>query len=221
MLQTVRLLTLCSSLAAVCFFIFRSRSIKPNFLFFIFCCQLFLNEALMYFTAELSIRNHVIANINTLVYFPLAFLVLFNIWETLKGKTQTIVILKSTFIGLIGLGWLIENFVLNDFLFYNSFLSTIISLFLVIISVYLINVMLFIKSNSIFKDSDGLVLIGVLIRSFSCGLILLFMNYRMKYSDDFYQNVLVLVNLALTISNIFFIFSIICLPQKRKYTWPF
>jgi hypothetical protein len=221
MLQTVGLLTFISLVATVCFFGYRYNTIKNNLLFFIFCFYLLLNEALLFITAQLDINNHVIANINNLAYSSLAVLILYRIWFSVKGKSKTLAISKWIILLLICICWIAENFLINTLSVYNSVLSSIISLVFVVVLIYLINVFLFIKNDSLFKDSDGLLIIGMLIRSFFGGLLLLFLNYRMSYSADFYSNILILVNLALIVSNIFFLFAIICLPKNRKYTWPF
>jgi hypothetical protein len=219
--MTIAYILLFVTIAIVMLFLIRYKLISSNLIFFFFCFELFLYDISLYLTARIGFNNHIIANINTLFYFPLAILILFNVWESVKGKTQTLKILKYTILGLIFIGWIVENFIVKDILVYNSILSAIVSLALVVISIYLINVLLFVKNNSLLKDSDGLVLIGMLIRSFSSGLLLLFMNYRMEYKDEFYSNILSLVNVGLILSGIFFLFAIICLPKNRKYTWPF
>jgi hypothetical protein len=221
MLQTVGFITLISLIATVCTFLFRYKTIKSNFLFFIFCTVVLLNELVLFITAQFDINNHIIANVNTLTYYALSILILFHIWESIRGKNKVLNITRVGLILLLVIGWILENFVIQSISVYNSFLSSIICLVLVIISIYLINVLLFVKSNNMLKDSDGLLLIGMLIRSFACGLLFLFLNYRMKYSTEFYGNILILVNISLIISDIFFLFSIICLPKNRKYTWPF
>jgi hypothetical protein len=221
MLQTVRLLTLVTVILTVCFFFFRYKQIKENFLFFIFCLHLFLVEGLMFLTAQLGIKNHVLANIDTLVYSSILVFLICRIWESFVNRKEGLKVLKITTFILILIGWVVENFIIESITIYNSLLSCIISFLMVILSVYLINMILFLKNGSIFKDSNGLLLIGILIRSFSTGLILLFLNYRMNFSDDFYAKILVLVNVALIVSNIFFLLGVICLPKNRKYTWPF
>lgn len=219
--MTIAYILLFITIAIVILFFVRYKLIPGNLIFFSFCFDLFLYDITLYLTARIGFNNHIIANVNTLFYFPLAILILFNVWESVKGKTKTLSILKYSILGLIFMGWIVENFIVKDILVYNSILSAIVSLVLVIISIYLINVLLFVKNNSLLKDSEGLLLIGMLIRSFSGGLLLLFMNYRMEYKDDFYSNILSLVNVGLIISGIFFLFAIICLPRNRKYTWPF
>ncbi len=219
--MTIAYMLFLFTTAIVISFFIRFKIISQNILFFLLYLTVFLYEGTLLITTYLKIPNHIVANIYTMIYYPLAIFVLFKVWESIKGKSSTLSATKWVIVGLILIGWLLENFVIHDIGFYNSKLASIISMLLVIVSVYLINVMLFFKNNSIIKDSHGLFLIGILIRSFSGGLLLLFMNYRMGNSLDFYKNVLILVNLALIISNIFFLFSIICLPKKRKYTWPF
>ena len=209
------------TIAIVISFLIRFKTISDNILFFSFFFTLFLYEGLLIATNYMKIPNHTIANINTLIYYPLTILVLFKIWESVKGKTKKLPIFKYSIICLIAIGWFFENFILNDIFFYNSILPCIISLTLVIISIYLINMLIFNRHKNILKDSDGLILMGILIRSFSLGLLMLFVNYRMKFSNGFYINILILANITLIISNIFFIIAIICLPKKRKYTWPF
>jgi hypothetical protein len=221
MLQTVRLLTLISVIVTVCLFFYRHKQIRGNFLFFIFCFHLFLVEGLMFLTAQLGIKNHVLANIDTLIYSSILVFLIFRIWESFVSRKRRLLVLKITIFILILIGWIIENFIIESITIYNSFLSCSISFLMVILSVYLINMILFLKNGSIFRDSNGLLLIGILIRSFSGGLILLFLNYRMNFSDDFYARILVLVNVALVVSNIFFLLGVICLPKNRKYTWPF
>jgi hypothetical protein len=221
MLKATILLSLFSIILVVFSFLIRYRLIRQNFIFFIFCLNVLFYEGILYITSYYQIKNHLIANINTLIYFPISVLVLFKIWETVKGKSKNIYFLKYSILLLILIGWVLENFVFKDILVYNSILSAIVSLVLVVVSIYLINVLLFVKNNSILKDSDGLILIGMLIRSFSSGLLLLFMNYRMEYQPQFYMNILILVNWGLIISCAVFLFAIICLPKNRKYTWPF
>lgn len=219
--MTIAYILLCITTAIVILFFIRFKVISRNLIFFLFCFELFLYDISLYLTARIGFNNHIIANINTLLYFPLAILMLFKVWESIKGKTQTLRVFKYSILILILVGWLVENFIAKDILVYNSILSAVVSLVLVIMSIYLINVLLFVKSSSLLRDSEGLVLIGMLVRSFSSGLLLLFMNYRMEYKDEFYSNILSIVNIGLIISGVFFLFAIICLPKNRKYTWPF
>lgn len=221
MLTTVTYIYLFSLLVTVVLFLFRTEAITRNFSFLIFCCELLICEIILRITASCGLNNHVIANINTLFYYPLAILLLFNIWDKSKGRAVSNKYIKYFFLVIFLIAWIFENFVFASINFYNPFLSSIVSLILVIISIYLINVLLFVKNNNLLMDSDGLILVGMLIRSFFAGLLLLFMNYRMKYSNDFYEKILLLVNIALIISNICFTLSVLCLPKKKKYTWPF
>ena len=202
-------------------FLFRYKLIKQNIFLFLLVFDLFICESVLLVTATLGIRNHAIANINTLIYCSLSIFVLFRIWESIKGKTHLLKCTKLTILIIIFLGWGFENFLFENIYLYNSFLAGIISFLLVILCIYLVNAMIFIKNNRILKDSNGLVLIGVLIRSFFGGLILLFLNYRMKFSNEFYVNMTIIGNLASIISNIFFLSAVICLPKKMKHTWPF
>ncbi len=218
--MTIAYIMLFSTMAIVIAFFFRRRLISSNFLFFAICLNLFVFETIMFLTSFYHTKNHIIANINTLIYYPLAVLLVFNIWGFVKGKSKTLSIFQFSILGFIAIGWIIENFVIEDFGLYNTFLTAFVSMILVLISIYLINVIIFVKSTSIIKDSDTLLLIGMLIRSFFSGLIL-FINYRMNYSNEFYRDILILVNLAYTVANVFFLFSIICLPKNKKYTWPF
>ena len=202
-------------------FFFRFALIKKNIFFFLLVLDLFINELILLVTATLGIQNHAVANINTFIYCSSTIFVLFRILETIKGKTNKLKFIKYTILVISLLGLSLENFVFENIYLYNSFFSSIISFMFVILCIYLVNLMLYIKNYNILKDSDGLVLIGILIRSFFSGLILLFLNYRMKFSNDFYTNISILVNLALIISNIFFLSAVICLPKKMKHTWPF
>lgn len=220
-LQTVGTITFLSLLPTVVFFIIRNSVISGNRLFFLFIVTLLLFEFILFMTAQLGIRNHVIMNIYSLIYYCMSVTLLMNIWEKLKEVSKTLRIIRTLLVFIIVVGWTFENFVFANVNIYNPFGSTISSFFLVIICIYLINVMLFVKHNSFVKDSDGLILIGMLIRSFFIGLLMLFMNYRMKYSNDFYEKILLMVNFALIISNICFTLSVLCLPKKKKYTWPF
>lgn len=206
--------------AIVISFSIRYPLIKQNIFFFLLALNQFIFELVLLITASYKLNNHVIANVYTVIYYPLAVFLLFHIWESIKGKSGVIRTGRLALCAIIIVSWGIENFVVHNVGTYNTILATISSLMLVVISIYLINVLLFVKSNSIIKDSDGLLLIAILIRSFFSGLIL-FMNYRLDYSTDFYKNISMLVNIALVISNVFLLFSIICLPKSRKYTWPF
>lgn len=221
MLQTVGTITLISTIPTVIFFGLRRGAINNQQSLFAFALFLLLTEIVLYVTAQCGIRNHVIGNVSTLLYYLFSVTLVLGIWQRNKGNSAAIKILKYALLLIITIGWLFENFVFADISYYNPFVSTIASFILVIITIYLINVILFIKSGNIIKDSDGLILIGMLIRSFFVGLLMLFMNYRMKYSNDFYEKILLLVNIALIISNICFTLSVLCLPKKKKYTWPF
>lgn len=221
MLQAVRLLTLISILIAACIFLLKPGKIRQNSLFFLFCLAFSTSEVSLYITADLGIKNHFIANIDNYVTNLIILFLLLQVWRLNGGNRKTIRFTKFGILAVFTIFWIAENFIFESFWDYNAYTTTVMSLLLVIISIYIVNLLLFVKTNPILRDSDGLLIIGLLIRCFATGMILLFFNYRLHFSSEFYINILILTNVGLIISNILFIFSILCLPQRRKYTWPF
>lgn len=221
MLKTIGAISVFLMASVVLLFITRRDSIKYNLSLFIYLMDIFLFETLALVTSSYGIKNHIYFNINNLLYYPVALWLVISMVNHIVGRRKINHYLLWGGIGVICGGWVLENFVFGRIWQYSGYLPSICSMILLLVVIYLINQLLFLKVKNIFQDPDGLVMMGLLMRFFSTGLIWLFFNLRWGYSAEFYANLITLALSVTLISDIFFLIAVLWLPRRKKYTWPF
>lgn len=209
-------------LASVVFtFLFKRRVIKYHVSFFILLVQVLLFEIVTFITSAYSIRNHFIINLNTLIYIPFSILLVYQLWNHIKGESKAAKISAILFFVVFLVAWVFENLIFGKITSYNVYLPAIASLVIILVIIHLINQLLFLKNNNLFRDPDGLILMGLLLRYIPNSIFLIFFNFRTHYSDLFYINILFIANIMALFSSILFLMAVLWLPERKKYTLPF
>jgi len=209
-------------LASVVFtFFYRKQSVRFHLSLLVFLMDILVYETAVIITAFFSIHNHFIANFNLIIYYTAMMWLLYELWKHLIGKRTRPLIIFGLSVTVFCIGWIVENLFVRELLFFNMYTPAVASFFSILVIIYLLNQLLFVKNTSIFRDPEGLILLGLLIRNFPPCVILIFFNFSSGYSEAFYSNILFLANLVATISTIFFLMAVLWLPERKKYTWPF
>jgi len=174
-----------------------------------YCMVLFFYELTLLITGFLHIGNHMVANINTLLYTIVTLVLIGQIYKRYHQKAGSLKILIITCILVLLVGWIVENFFFgNSVTIYNSVLPGITSVIICLISIYLINVVIFAKSGEILKDPDVLIIAGLLIRSITFGFSLWFLNFDYGFDWNFLSNLLTGINVGLCLSDLFFLLAV-------------
>jgi hypothetical protein len=195
-----------------------SKLIKSYGDFVIYCLVIFVYELILGVTSFLQINNHIIANINTLVYTAFTFYLISKAYTRYHQKSKTGFLFFSFLITILLVAWVLENFLPGNSIFvFHSLLPGFSSILIVLICVYLINVLIFTNNGSIWKDPDILIIGGVLVRSITFGFALWFLNFDYGFERTFVSDLLASINIGLCLSDLMFIFAIysILKPEKK------
>ena len=186
--------------------------------FGIYCLVIFLYELILVITSFLRIENHFIANVNSLVYLPLAFFLVCQVYLSFYQKNRSIRIIQAIIVAFTMIAWIVENFFIGSIFIFNSRLPGFSSVLLALSCIYIINILIFTKSGQFLKDPDVLIVVGLLTRSITFGFTLWFLNFDYGFDFKFYSNLLVSINIGLCISDLFFLYAVqrILIPAGRK-----
>ncbi len=186
--------------------------------FMMYCIAIFCYELALLITWSLHVENHLIANINSVIYLPLAFFLISQIYLGFYKLNKTIRVVQTIIIVATIIVWIVENFLAGSIFTYNSRLPGFASILLTLACIYLVNILIFTKSEQFLKDPDVLIVIGLLIRSITFGFTLWFLNFDYDFDKEFYSNLLVGINIGLCISDLFFLYAVqrILIPPNNN-----
>ena len=175
-----------------------------------------LTEACMMITSRLSISNHFIANIHSLVFGVLMLLILSQISQRLVKQRATLAIL------LVGVGfdcivWVLDNWVVHSIAVFNPISQSIIFSVDLIFSIYLLSLILFIEDTPLRKNVNSMFVIGFLVYAANNVIIDFFFNYYMHLPDQTYI-VISEIGIGATIASHFLVLiGVVWLTRRRKY----
>jgi hypothetical protein len=187
---------------------FYQRMIRSGRFFILYTALLFCYEFTLLITSTLHIGNHLIANINTLIYSCLVLALVIDIYRKYNPKLTSVRMLLMSVCMALLVGWIVDNFAFgNTILVYNSVLSGVVSIVIALICIYLLNVLILTKSGDILKDPDVLIIAGILTRSLTFGFSLWFLNFDYGFDWNFLSNLLTGINVGLCLSDLFFLMA--------------
>lgn len=176
--------------------------------FLLFCFILFSYELTLLITGSLHINNHLIANLNTLVYTAMGLWVIGRVYKRYHQNKRSINIILGLIWLLISFGWMAENFMPDNSVFiFNPVVPGVVSVVITFICIYLVNVLIFAKSGSILKDPDLLIIAGMLIRSITFGFLMWFLNFDYGFDWKFLSKLLMGINVGICISDLIFLLA--------------
>jgi hypothetical protein len=180
-----------------------------NKVFLLYCLILFGYELSLLITSTLHLGNHLIANINSLVYSCLVLGLVLHIYKKYNSKIGSVTLFMLTIIITVSIGWIMENFTFgNTVLIYNSVLSGVVSVVITLICIYILNVLILTKTGNSLKDPDVLIIAGILTRSLTFGFSLWFLNFDYGFDWNFLSNLLTGINIGLCLSDMFFLYAV-------------
>jgi hypothetical protein len=193
----------------VAFMIANWQKLKKQYLIFMgYCLAAFVYELALLVTWIFHFENHLIANINTVIYLPLTCFLICNIYMGFYKTGKAISILKKVVVGIIITTWVLENFFFGTIYNYNSLLPGFASIVFTLGGIYIVNILIFAKTGDFLKDPEVLIVVGLLIRSIIFGFTLWFLNFDYGFSQSFYSNLLGGINIGLCISDLLFLYAI-------------
>lgn len=194
---------------------------KPNLNWFGLLTILYgynlLSESVMLATTLLHTRNHFIANIHTLVASILTMMVLHFIWESLTQVSLRKGLMWVTGLFMI-IVWVLDNFFIHSFFTFNPLSQAIICMTNLLLVIYLLNVLLFLLRPNPLRKSYLFIILGILLTCFSNILIDSFFNMYLKFTEEFYDFVGLLVQVLTAVSHFFVLFGVIWIYRARKYS---
>src|SRR4051812_39571353 len=86
--------------------VFTWKNIKQGYIrLAIYCILIFVYELSLAITSQYKVNNHFIANLHSLIYFPLAFFLLFRIYANFYKNHKSLIIIQIVLVVLVVLGW--------------------------------------------------------------------------------------------------------------------
>lgn len=209
------IVSIFTSTGSLLFFFFKSSSIRNNFWYFIFILSLAVYEIVIFSSAQLSMHNHILANIYSAIYYPLTIFLIFRSLY-FHSKSRIYIYIMCVLIVCFGFLWGWE--VLPDIHYFKSFTPLVFSLLIILICTYFINYLIFVTPNGILKHTEGNLVIALLIRSIGGSIPLFIMSeVRFRFNTiEVFMVILLVTNIFILVSDVFLIKSILCLPSKKK-----
>ena len=197
--------------------VFNWRYIKQGYwILATYCILIFIYELSLAITSQLKVNNHFIANIHSLIYFPLAFFLLFRIYANFYKNRKSLLIIQIVLALLVVMGWVVDNLIMGNLILFNSMMPWAASVVLLIGCVYLINVLIFTRSGDFFKDPDVLITGGILVRSLIWTFSLWLLDFSSGFNKDFVLELLLFANVGLCISDLFFIYAVTRIAATKR-----
>jgi hypothetical protein len=188
---------------------FYKKVLQQHRYFLAYCLVLFCYEFVLLITAFMKIDNHWVANVNTFIYGIISVVVLSEVYKKYHKNTQSLKMILLALLVVFATGWVVENFAMDRTIFiYNSRLAGILSIFTGLIGIYLLNVLIFANSGSLFRDPDVLVVVAILLRSITFGFSLWFLNFDYGFDHHFLSNLLTGINVGLCLADMFLLLAV-------------
>ena len=148
----------------------------------------FINHTLSVILNEIIRNNSVNSNIYVL-FESLIYLYLFKKWGAFNKKE---ILFYSYFIFLLGL-WLYDNLIWHHITTINSLFRIVYSFILVFLSIGQLNKLIISAKKNILYNSVFLICTGIIIYFSYKATLEVFFFIRLKASDQFYTNILVIL----------------------------
>jgi len=186
----------------------------PAYRPFIFIlCLGFINHTLSVIFIETT-RNNLI-NSNVYVLFEsLLYLCLFKNWGAFNKKN---IFFYSLFIFLFCL-WIYDNLIWHSLATINSFFRIVYSFILIFLSIGQLNKLIVTVKKNLLYNATFLICCGIIIYFSYKATIEVFFFIRLKASDQFYTNILVILIFVNLFVNLIFAWAVLWIPKKQKST---
>jgi hypothetical protein len=186
----------------------------PAYRPFIFIlCLGFINHTLSVIFIETT-RNNLI-NSNVYVLFEsLLYLCLFKNWGAFNKKN---IFFYSLFIFLFCL-WIYDNLIWHSLATINSFFRIVYSFILIFLSIGQLNKLIATAKKNLLYNAIFLICCGIIIYFSYKATIEVFFFIRLKASDQFYSNILIILIFVNLFVNLIFAWAVLWIPKKQKST---
>lgn len=220
MIYLTTLIDLSILLSTIVYLLYKRRYASYSYTFFFLLVLEVVYQLALFITSFYGFNNHFIANVYYLLHFTIILFLLKFISVNINGMFLKIHFIIFIMIILSITGWLIENFVIRDVFHLNVYTSGTVSLITSFLSIYILNQLLNIKTTNFFKDSDILLLIGIVFSCMASSVMIVFLNFDFHFSNKFYKSLINIFSIIAIVSDFIYFVAALCLPKKMKYTWP-
>jgi hypothetical protein len=171
----------------------------------------FANELLSQSLIKRGYYNHVNTNVYSILE-SLLLLWLFRNWNLFPGNRNRYWIMGILFILLWSIDWLFIS------PFFVSYFNIVYSFLVVLMSIHMINQIVFIHKAALLRNAQFLISLGFVIYFTFKVLIEIFWVYGFRASSEFTNSIydiMAYINFAV---NLLFAYAIIWIPRKQEYT---
>lgn len=191
----------------------RIKKIDPVFFpFLIWLAVSFLNELCSYYITKSGYSN--IINYNIFLLFEV-LVINWQFWKWKLYEKQ-----KKLYLGVqsvIAAGWIVEVIIKGGLHQFNSYFIIISSALIVVLSINMLNKIMFKEPSFLLTNSIFLVCIGLVIYFTYSILVETFWQYGLYRSRDFRVSVYEILTYINLITNLIFGIAAIWIPMKPRY----
>lgn len=176
-----------------------------------------LYQLIMFLTSYYKINNHLVANIYSLINVLLVFFMLFVISNNKDMSYLNYYIIISCLV----LAWIFENFIVYDLYTYNFYFPAFSSLVSAFFAFYILNNLSYYnyKYLNVFSDNNRLILFAIVFSSLFSSFLLIFLNFKIQFSESFYKILVFLLSFIAFLSHLVFLYVVFNLIKKKNYTY--
>lgn len=193
--------------------IVRYKKVDNTFLPFLLLLWIGLfNEVLSIILIKAKFSNAVNYNIFSLLEAVL-ILIQFRNWDLFRKKYPLFIFL------LIGLAlfWFLENFIFYSIRSFNSWFTITHSFIIVIISITMLNKLVFEESGNLLYNSIFLICIAMIIYFSYAALIEIFWVFGLQETIQFRMKIIMILEVINLFTNLIFALAALCIPMKQRY----
>ncbi|MBN8782733.1 MAG: hypothetical protein ABS85_15725 [Sphingobacteriales bacterium SCN 48-20] len=191
----------------------RFRKTDPAFLpFLLLLTAGLLNELTGLFVMLRGQNNSVNYNIYSLAE-PILITWQFHRWKLFNGRNWLYFLLQSTYV----LVWAAEYALATESHLFNSYFQILYSFAIVVMSIMMINRLLFSVTRSLFTDATFLICMGLVLYFLYAILLEAFWLYGLNKSRVFQLRIYYLMSYINLFTNIIFALATLWMPLKRRY----
>ncbi len=195
----------------------RFKRISPTYYPFIFCLWIgLLNEIVSFVVTNAGYQTAVNNNIYVLIE-AIIIAWQFNRWGVFQLH-------KKLFISILiiyAATWMLENFIIGKITLIQSYFRILYSFLTVLMSVGLLNNMLFRESGNLLKNPVFLICIGFIIYFTYKVLVEAFWIYGLNSGEHFRMRVYDILAYINLLTNLIYALAVLWMPQKQKFSLPF
>ena len=140
----------------------------------------------------------------------------FKKWKVLRNRIH-----YNAAVGLIIVGWTLENILLDGIVTFSSAYSILLSLALVILSIHQVNKQIVEETERLITNARFLICAGNIIFSTYRIIVECFYLLDLRNSGNFLANVFSILVVVNVFVNLLFAFATLWIPQRQKFSLPY